>query len=162
VADRVVDRRTRPIIDTAKLGEETEPGGIHRSAGRPGGDAGNDRCLGRHDERPWHGYEAEAAPLHRPGRQHRHSRRTRIVAGPLGDVRFTSQHGRQVIFIRVTKNQGKHPKPRSVVARGQPPDPGPPPARQPHRVPPFAGRDGHGLPVRMAEQQLPVFPRRAG
>jgi hypothetical protein len=58
VADRVVDRRTRPIIDTAKLGEETEPGGIHRSAGRPGGDAGNDRCLGRHDERPWHGYEA--------------------------------------------------------------------------------------------------------
>ena len=33
----------------------------------------------------------------------------------LGDVRFTRQHGRQVIFIRVTKNQGKHPKPRSVV-----------------------------------------------
>ena len=33
----------------------------------------------------------------------------------LGDVRFTSQHGRHVIFIRVTKNQGKHPKPRSVV-----------------------------------------------
>jgi hypothetical protein len=41
----------------------------------------------------------------------------------LGDVRFTSQHGRQVIFIRVTKNQGKHPKPRSVCGvRGQPRD----------------------------------------
>ena len=33
----------------------------------------------------------------------------------LGDIRFVTQEGRGVIIIRVIKDQGKHPKARSVV-----------------------------------------------
>jgi integrase len=115
VADRIVDRRMRPVIDKVKYGEEGEP--------RAFIDAPSVQAVMRTMTDEWlatsngHGTNLKrllrtyVATIASTGiRAGLETKRIR-----LGDVRFTSQHGRQVIFIRVTKNQGKHPKPRSVV-----------------------------------------------
>jgi integrase len=115
VADRVVDRRTRPVIDKVKYGEAGEPRAFIDAAGV--------QAVMRVMTDEWlattNGHGTDLKQLLRTYVATIAS--TGIRAGleakriRLGDVRFTSQHGRQVIFIRVTKNQGKHPKPRSVV-----------------------------------------------
>jgi integrase len=114
-ADRVVERRSRPVIDKVKFGEDTEPRAFIDEVGV--------KAIAKVMTDAWvsapssHGMDMKrmlrcyialiASTGIRAGLE---AKRVR-----LGDVRFTSQHGRQVIFIRVTKNQGKHPKPRSVV-----------------------------------------------
>lgn len=115
VADRIVERRSRPIIDKVKFGEDTEPRAFIDEVGV--------KAVAKVMTDAWvattngHGMDMKrmlrcyialiASTGIRAGLEAKRIR--------LGDVRFTSQHGRQVIFIRVTKNQGKHPKPRSVV-----------------------------------------------
>jgi integrase len=114
VADCVVDRRKRPIIDKS-IGEDGEPRAF---IDQPGVQAvmrtmtdewmATSKGHGTDLKRMLRCYIAMIACTGiRAGLE---AKRVR-----LGDVRFTSQHGRQVIFIRVTKYQGKHPKPRSVV-----------------------------------------------
>ncbi len=115
VADRVVDRRMRPVIDKVKYGEEGEPRAFIDAAGVEAAmQVMTDEWMvaanghGTNLKRLLRTYIATIASTGiRAGLEAKRIR--------LGDVRFTRQHGRQVIFIRVTKNQGKHPKPRSVV-----------------------------------------------
>jgi integrase len=113
VADRIVERRMRPMINKS-LGEDGEPramiddNGVRAVAGvmtdtwitANGHDSDTKRMVRT--------YVAMIASTGiRPGLE---AKRVR-----LGDVQFVQQVGRPVIIIRVLKNQGKHHAPRSVV-----------------------------------------------
>lgn len=114
VADSVVDRRHRPVIDKS-LGADGETRAFIDDSGV--------RSVMRVMSDAWiaaaNGYDTDIKRLLRcyialiatTGiRSGLEAKRIRI-----GDIHFVTQEGRRVIIIRVTKNQGKHPKPRSVV-----------------------------------------------
>jgi integrase len=115
VADGIVDRRLRPVINKVKFGADTEPRAFIDEVGvQAVARVMTDQWVktpNRHGtdlKRMLRAYVAVITSTGiRPGLE---AKRVR-----LGDVMFVSQQGRPVIFIRVTKNQGKHPKPRSVV-----------------------------------------------
>ena len=114
VLNRVVDRRHRPVIDKS-LGADGEIRAFID-------DAGVRACMcvmsngwietaNRHDTDIKRLLRCYVALISASGiRSGLEAKRIR-----LGDIRFVSQEGRRAIIIRVTKNQGKHPKPRSVV-----------------------------------------------
>jgi integrase len=114
VIDRVVDRRHRPVIDKS-VGANGESRAFIDDSGV--------RSVMRAMSESWiaaaTGHDIEikrllrcyialiAATGIRAGLE---AKRIRI-----GDIRFITQEGRRAIIIRVVKNQGKHPKARSVV-----------------------------------------------
>jgi integrase len=114
VAARVVDRRQRPMIDKG-LGEVGEPRAFIDAAGvQAVAKVMTDEWAawnGRHDpaaKRMLRTYIAMITSTGiRPGLE-----AMRVL---IGHVQFVEQKGHPVIFIRVTRNQGKHPMPRSVV-----------------------------------------------
>ena len=114
VADRVVNRRSRPVIDKS-IGEDTEPRAFIDEIGV--------QAVARVMTNKWvSATNGHGTPMKRMLRTYiAMIACTGIRAGleakrvRVGDVRFVIQQGRPVIFIRVLKNQGKHPKPRSVV-----------------------------------------------
>ena len=85
VADKIVDRRHRPMIDKA-LGEDGEPRAFIDAAGvQAVARVMTDEWITNRerDNQPNHGpdMQADAAHLHRDDRHHRHPRRTGGQAG---------------------------------------------------------------------------------
>jgi integrase len=114
VADQVVERRQRPMIDRS-LGEDSEPRAFVDAAGvRAVAGVMSDAWVATNEG---HGSDLKrllrvyvamlACTGIRPGLE---AKRIRI-----SDVRFEEQDGKRVILISVMPRQGKHPKAREVI-----------------------------------------------